>query len=227
MRFEDVNWMDVERYLQQDDRLMMVLGSCEQHGYLSLQTDVRIPLALADAASQHSGVLVAPALNFGVSPYFLAYPGTISLRTSTLLAVVEDMIRSAHAAGFRRILVFNGHGGNEPARHMLYEMLNQLDDLRITWYAWWTSKAVEEVAVKHDLKPAHANWLENFSFTRVSEVPEGEKPGPLPYKGLLSARQEREVMGDGNFGGRYQVSGEIMQEMFNAALKDVMYLLDF
>ena len=50
MRFGDLNWMDVEEYLKHDDRVMLVLGSSVQHGYLSLQTDVRIPLALADAA---------------------------------------------------------------------------------------------------------------------------------------------------------------------------------
>ena len=77
MRLEDLNWMDVEKYLQQEDRLMLVIGATEQHGYLSLLTDIKIPLALADSASQATGVLVAPPLNFGVSPYFLAYPGHI------------------------------------------------------------------------------------------------------------------------------------------------------
>jgi len=70
MRIEDLNWMDVENYLKQDDRLILVIGACEQHGYLSLLTDIRIPLALADAASQQAGVLVAPPLNYGASPYF-------------------------------------------------------------------------------------------------------------------------------------------------------------
>ena len=50
MRLEDLNWMDVEQYLKTDDRLLVVLGACEQHGYLSLLTDIKIPLALADAA---------------------------------------------------------------------------------------------------------------------------------------------------------------------------------
>ena len=72
MRFEDMNWMDVESYLKQDQRVMLVTGACEQHGYLSLTTDVRIPLALADAASQQTGVLVAPPVSFGLSPYFAA-----------------------------------------------------------------------------------------------------------------------------------------------------------
>ena len=43
MRFEDLNWMDVEEYLEQDDRLMIVVGATEQHAYLSLLTDTKIP----------------------------------------------------------------------------------------------------------------------------------------------------------------------------------------
>src|SRR5512139_3376730 len=100
MRLEELNWFDVENYLKNEDRLIVVIGACEQHAYLSLLTDVKIPLALADAASQSTGVLVAPPLNFGCSPYFLKYPGTLSLRTSTMLDVVEDLIRSAYGQGF-------------------------------------------------------------------------------------------------------------------------------
>jgi len=111
MRIEELNWMDVEQYLTQDDRLILVLGACEQHGYLSLLTDVKIPLCPGGCCSQQTGVLVAPALNFGASPYFLTYPGTLSLRVSTLLDLVEDLIQSAFGQGFRRYLVLNGHGG--------------------------------------------------------------------------------------------------------------------
>ncbi len=93
MRLEDLNWMDVESYLQRDDRLMLVTGAAEQHGYLSLLTDIKIPLALADAASQKTDALAAPPLNFGCSPYFLACPGAFSLRASTLMDVAEDLAR--------------------------------------------------------------------------------------------------------------------------------------
>lgn len=226
MRMEELNWFDVEQYLKTDDRLMWVLGSCEQHGYLSLLTDVRIPLALADAASQQSGVLVAPPLNFGSSPYFLAYPGTLSLRLSTLVDLVEDVVRSAYQHGFRRVLVLNGHGGNDPARGRLYELLNELSGLQIAWYAWWQSHSVEQIAIQHNLKRAHANWLEAFSFTQVAEFPPGEKTPPH-ISGLLSAEAARQAYGDGSFGGFYQVEPAIMDELFAASLADVMQLLKF
>jgi len=113
MRLDDLNWMDVENYLKTDDRLMIVLGACEEHGYLSLLTDSKIPLALADTASEQTGVLVAPPLHFGVSPYFADYPGTLSLRVQTFLAVIEDLTRSVYAQGFKRLLFVNGVASRE------------------------------------------------------------------------------------------------------------------
>lgn len=227
MRIEDLNWMDVEEYLKHDDRLMLVIGACEQHGYLSLLSDVKIPLALADAASKRTGILVAPPLNFGASPYFLAYPGTISLRLGTLLDAAEDIVRSAYGQGFRRILVLNGHGGNNGAKIRLTELANELAGLQVQWYAWWMAHSVEEVAIRHDIKPNHANWLEAFSFTIVSDLPEGEKVPPVVPSDVMDAKTAREIYGDGSFGGRYRVPEEAMQEIFDAALADILQMLKF
>lgn len=226
MRLEELNWFDVQSYLQTDDRLMLVLGSCEQHAYLSLLTDVKIPLALADAASARTGVLVAPPLNFGSSSYFLAYPGTLSLRASTLMDLVEDLVRSAYRHGFRRLLILNGHGGNDPARARLYEILTDLGDLHISWYAWWQSHSAEALAQKYQLKPGHANWIEAFPFTRVADLPADMKPPPY-VSGLLGANQARQVYGDGNFGGAYQAEPAVMDELFQTLLEDVLNLLRF
>lgn len=226
MRLSDLNWFDVEAYLENDNRIMVVVGSCEQHGYLSLLTDTKIPEAIGDAASQKTNVLVAPAINFGSSPYFLGYPGTISLRIATLMDVVEDIVRSLYGHGFRRILVLNGHGGNDPVRGRLYEVASQFNDLRLGWYAWWQSHSVETVVKKYGLKPFHGSWLEAFPFTRVAEIPEGEK-NPPHVPGLLGAEEAREVYGDGVFGGKYQVDDVIMSEIFDVVVADVIHLLKF
>ena len=226
MRIEDLNWMDVEEYLQKDDRLILIIGATEQHGYLSLASDNRIPQALADAASQKTGVLIAPPLNFGSSPYFLDYPGTFSLRISTLLDAIEDLVRSAQRQGFRRILLLNGHGGNDGARARLAELTNEMTELQISWYSWFTSHRVQLIAEKHHIKPSHANWLEAFPFTIVSDLPDETKNPPY-IAGILNAGQARKVFGDGSFGGKYQVAEEIMQELFDATLQDILTLLEF
>ena len=226
MRLEDLNWMDVETYLRDDDRLILVLGACEQHGFLSLLTDVKIPLALADAASARTRVPVAPPLNFGLSPYFMRYAGTLSLRTTTFLAVVEDLVRSVHAHGFRRLLFLNGHGGNQPGRAVLSELVNELPGLKVDWYDWWTAPSVRAVAERAGLPPSHANWLEAFEFCRVADLPARAKPlaaAPRP----LNAAETRALYGDGSFGGPYSAPAEVMHAVFDAALSDVLERLAF
>jgi creatinine amidohydrolase len=213
MHFSELTWMQVEDYLKKDDRLMLVTGSTEQHGYLSLLTDTKIPLSLADAAAQESGVLIAPPINYGCSPYYLAYPGTISLRLSTLMAVVEDVIRSAYRHGFRRFLVLNGHGGNTAVKVYIDELANDLSEMKVRWYPWWQTKTVAEIAAKNDLPLRHANWEEAFPFTRVGDLPDEVKP-IVESEGGYNAEQVRKLAGDGSFGGPYQVDDAIMDEIF-------------
>jgi len=227
MNFAEKNWMQIETYLQTDRRVILVLGACEQHGYLSLMTDTKIPLALAEAASKESDVVVAPPVNFGCSPYFLNYPGTISLRVHTYLDLVEDILRSLYGAGFRKILILNGHGGNTPVRTHLVELLNELPDLQIRWYAWWTSQTVEDIAKKYHLEPEHANWLETFDFTKVTAMPVESKTFPEQNDDILGKTATREKYGDGSFGGDYKVDGSIMEEIFTSCMEDILDLLKF
>jgi creatinine amidohydrolase len=226
MRFEELNWFDIESYLRTDDRLILILGACEQHGYLSLLTDVKIPMALADIASKKTNVLVAPTVNFGISPYFRAYPGTISVRATTMMDIVEDVLRCAYDQGFRRILILNGHGGNEPLRARIHEVINQLSDFQVNWYSWWQSHSVQTVALKHELKSYHAGWIEAFPFTRVCDLPAGSKISP-PVTMMMGANLARQTYGDGVFGGFYEVEQAILDEIFEAALQDVLQLLKF
>jgi creatinine amidohydrolase len=86
---------------------------------------------------------------------------------------------------------------------------------------------VETVAIKHNLKPSHANWLEAFPFTIVSELPKEAKVPPRVPSAIMDSKTAREVYGDGSFGGEYFVRTEIMNEMFAAALEDILMMLKF
>jgi creatinine amidohydrolase len=227
MRLEDLNWMDVENYLKTDDRLMIVLGACEEHGYLSLLTDSKIPAALADTASERTGVLVTPALNFGISPYFARYPGTLSLRVQTFLGVIEDLTRSAYTQGFKRLLFVNGHGGNSPAVPLLHELANTLPGLKADWYSWWIAPSAKAIKAEAGLEGYHANWQEAFAFCRVADLPDGAKTPPVSSRAILNAAEMRDLYGDGVLGGRYQPDEGALQKIFAAAVADIVAKLNF
>src|SRR5918911_4982651 len=116
MRIAEMNWMMVEEYLRRDDRCVLPLGSTEQHAYLSLSVDSILAERLAIEAAEPLRVPVFPVLAYGITPYFRAFPGTITLRVQTHLSVVRDILDSMHEQGFKRILIVNGHGGNIPAQ---------------------------------------------------------------------------------------------------------------
>lgn len=124
MRIFDRNWMQIEKYLEGDDRIVLPIGSTEQHGYLSLGTDAILAERVAVEAAEPLGVPVLPCLPFDMAPYFTEYPGTMSLRMSTYIEVIRDLLGCIVGQGFRRIAIVNGHGGNAPVTGLIREWLS-------------------------------------------------------------------------------------------------------
>ena len=222
MQLQDLNWMDVDRYLQTDDRIIIVTGATEQHAYLSLLSDILIPGRIALAVSEREGVLVAPPLNFGISAQFASFPGTISLSKPVFDVVMTEIVQSLLYQGFGGFLIINGHGGNGIPPQL--EDMRMESYARITWYDWWRGDAVHAFEQAHGLRLDHANWGENFPFNRVADVPAEEKP--LVNLGYLEAGQMvREVLGDGSYGGPYQVDDALMMEMFDSVVDEATALM--
>src|SRR5213593_3186081 len=113
--------MQLEAYLERDDRIVLPVGSTEQHAYLSLETDNILAERVSAEGAEPLGVPVLPVLAYGLTPSFAAYPGSPTLRVETYARVVADLLDSLHAQGFHRILIVNGHGGNTPARGRVVE----------------------------------------------------------------------------------------------------------
>jgi hypothetical protein len=116
MRVRDLNWMQLDEYLERDDRVVLPLGSTEQHAYLSLETDNILAERVSVEAAEPLGVPVLPVLPYGLTPTFAAvYPGSPTLRLETYAALLRELLDSLYRQGFRRFLLVNGHGGNTPA----------------------------------------------------------------------------------------------------------------
>lgn len=106
----ELTWEEVGEHLRQDRTCLVPVGTTEQHGPAGpLGLDTYVAIALAEDVARRTGVLSLPPLWFGDSSHHLGLPGTVSLRTHTLIAVIEDIGRSLAHHGFRRILIINGH----------------------------------------------------------------------------------------------------------------------
>ncbi len=95
--------------------LAVPVGSTEQHGpHLPLDTDTRIATSVARRVADHHGCLLAPAIAYGASGEHQGFPGTVSIGTPALTAVLVEYGRSA-CGWATRVVFVNGHGGNVEA----------------------------------------------------------------------------------------------------------------
>jgi creatinine amidohydrolase len=227
VRIAEMSWMQVEAYLGGDDRVVCPIASTEQHGYLSLATDVILAERVSIEAAEPLGVPVLPVMPFGVAPGFTTYPGSVSLRLETLVAVVTEALGSLYGQGFRRFLVVNAHGGNAPVEEPLAAWAGERDGARLRFHSWWASERVEAAALEIAPNPTHANWFENFPWTRLADVtlPTEDKPAPetIPFGDPVAMQA---ALGDGTFGGAYQRPDEEMLQLWAVAVAEVRELIE-
>ena len=229
MRIADLNWMQVEEYLKRDDRAFLPLGCTEQHAYLSLATDSTLAERVAVEAAEPLGIPVFPVVAYGITPNFRAYPGTVSIRVETLLAIVRDALDALAAQGFKRIVIVNGHGGNTPAASLANEWLADHPGMKIKFHNWWNAPRTLAKVQEIDPVASHASWMENFPWTRIPGVwsPDAQKPMvDWPAISLGGASEVRSRLGDGNFGGRYTRSDEDVLALWRVAVEETRALAE-
>jgi len=214
MRVIDRNWQQLEAYLETDDRIVLPLGSVEQHATLSLGVDMILAERVAIEAAEPLGVPVLPALAYGITPYFGAFPGSPSVTEPVYTALLRDLVTSLQQQGFKRVVIVNGHGGNSAARPALPD---------VTWHDWWSAPRTRAAILALDPDAAHASFMENFPWTRLEGV---EQPsGHKPFTDIAPLRSEppekvREIIGDGSLGGDYQRSDEEMLEIWRIGVEE-------
>jgi creatinine amidohydrolase len=229
VRVSECNWQQVEAYLRNDDRAILPLGSTEQHAQLSLSVDSILSERVAAEAAEPLGVPVFPVVAYGLTPYFVAYPGSITLRTDTYVRLVRDILDGLHAQGFRRILIVNGHGGNQPASSLAIEWMADNPETAVKFHNWWAAPATMGKVLEIDPVASHASWMENFPWTRLAGVKQPTQQKPmidLARMRLMSPKAVRDYLGDGNFGGYYERPDEDMLAIWSIAVEETRQLLE-
>jgi creatinine amidohydrolase len=215
--------MQVQDYLQHDDRIVLPVGSTEQHAYISLETDNIIAERLAVEAAEPLGVPVLPVLAYGVTGFSM-FPGSPTLRPETFGAVVRDILDSLHAQGFRRFFVANGHSGNTPDAASAWA--EEHGDAAVLWHEVWDGRP-DEVAAAIDEEYDHASWSENFPWTRLEGVESPPERKPRFTRPPVNTDEAwREALGDGSFGGLYQRPDEDVLRVWNVAVEELRARLD-
>jgi creatinine amidohydrolase len=221
--------MQLEEYLRDDDRIVLPLGSVEQHAYLSLAVDVILSERVSVEAAEPLGVPVLPALPYGITPYFAAYPGSPTLSADTYRVVVTELLESLYRQGFRRFLLVNGHGGNDPGGEAAAEWSTAHDDAQTIWHNWWNAPRTREVVQSIDADASHASWLENFPWTRLAGVDQPQERKPMADIARMRESdplEVRKMLGDGSLGGLYERPDEDVLRVWRAGVEEVRELIE-
>ena len=223
MKISEMNWEQVEAYLKTADLAVLPLGSTEQHAGLSLSVDSILAERVALEAAEPLGAPVFPVLAYGVTPYFLAYPGSISIRVETYVRIVRDILDSMKMQGFRRIFIVNGHGGNSPAGSLAIEWMADNPGCSVKFHNWWNAPRTLKAVQETDPVASHASWMENFAWTRLPGVvlPSQQKPMiDFDRMRAMGPVATRAYLGDGNFGGYYERPDTEMQAIWDVAIAE-------
>jgi creatinine amidohydrolase len=182
-------WPEVETYLQSSSGIILPIGSTEQHGPTGLiGTDALCAEAIARGVGDATHALVGPTINVGMALHHTAFPGSMSLRPSTLILLIRDYVTSLAKLGFTRFLFINGHGGNvatlkaafaETYATLAELNLPQADRVQCQVANWYMCGSVYRLAQElyGDQEGAHATPSE-VALTQYL-YPESIKQAPL------------------------------------------------
>lgn len=172
MKLHLCTWPQVQDYLSSSQLILIPIGSTEQHGPTGLiGTDAICAEVVADACADKMGAMVGPTLPVGMAHHHMAFPGSMTLRPSTLVALLRDVVESLARQGFRRIVFVNGHGGNIPSvQSGFYEAYMEMEagpgaarpDVRCKLVNWWATPRVDALSQQlyGDALGAHATPAE-------------------------------------------------------------------
>ena len=211
-------WQEVETYLTKSRGIIIPIGSTEQHGPNGLiGTDAICPTRIAEGIAEQIDVLIAPTISYGMAQHHMAFAGTITLKPSTLILLVSDVIESLQQHGFTHFYFINGHGGNIPpvttAFCELYHAAGKSDATapRCKLANWWRNDAITELAAElYGKAEGHHATVSEVALSYFAH-PEAVKnvsisPEIAPNGEIFDAADYRRKFPDGRIGSSPQLA---------------------
>ena len=212
------------------------VGSIEQHGrHLPVDVDVRNCWEVATGVSARTGVPLVPALPFGDSRHWEGWPGTLTLQPETMIQVILDVCDGIVRTGFRRLLLLNGHIGNNPALAVIEgKIRDRFPGLQVRALSWWdiSPRVVEQMyadSIEGTLKSFHANDGETSVYMTHSpdlvhlELAVDE---PVDYERPVFSYHSRKLTGSGCVGRPRRASAEKGRRVLAWAIEDIAALVE-
>jgi len=236
MRLQLMSWPEVERYLEHSVGIILPVGATEQHGPTGvIGTDAICAEALAWRAGDLTDAIVGPTLTVGMSEHHMAFPGSITLRPTTLVRVVRDVVLSLARHGFRRVFIVNGHGGNtaslEAAFFEIYTEAPRLvdggDDVRCLAAKWWETPAAQRLSRElfgdRDGDHASASEVSIAMAAHPDHVKQGELDAEVAATGRLFGPADfRRRYPDGRMGSHPELASiEVGQRLVEDVAADL------
>ena len=202
-------WQEVEEYLRKRTDVIVPVGSTEQHGPSGpCGTDTIVAEELAFDLHEERRAAVTPTLEFGVSGAHLSFPGTISLRPMTMIALLRDAMMSLAQHGFRRFLMVNAHPGSVSAIDAACTQFHaDLPDARCIIYNWWEETNAKALLLElygaregFHSTPGELSIVKKFYPRGVPDVPPPEKFEAVAQPQVFSAADFRRRYPDGRVG---------------------------
>jgi len=209
-------WQDVETYLNTSKGIIIPIGSMEQHGPTGLLgTDSICPEVIAKRMGDATGALIGPTFNVGCAQHHLGFPGSMTLKPSTMIAAICDWTSSLARHGFNKIYWLNGHGGNIApittafaeyyAQRSLEPVPARQPEMTLKLRNWWEFPEVLEAASK--MHPVGEGMHATPSEVAVTYAAYPEQvrdmvlePKLAPINNFTDAYNYRENFPDGRIG---------------------------
>lgn len=164
MIIEEMTMGEFEAGLAVTQTILIPFGSVEEHGYhLPLSTDTIQAYEVGKKASRLIPLFVAPPIHYGSCRSTSCHPGTISISTATLKALLKDIVRSLYGQGLRNVIVLTGHAGGSHRMALQdagEELLPELEELKIAVLTEYDLAAREGREIVETEGDAHAGEIE-------------------------------------------------------------------